>query len=218
MITPESIHTEIRRIVEVGVWGQVKISQQKDSYEVRHVHDQRAEKEALRKVTAAELRDVVAREASGNFRPLKSAPDLVSGWRHVAAGDDGLLRTFEIIYPGWIVEALAYKTGSVRLQSWKSFSSRQTGIYKKVATLGETEIERVVSTCCSTAFCMRRPVWHVKEETKFPCVAPCAVVLEFARFVASGAVNDTAVSEATESATCDFANPSNPRTREFHGK
>ncbi len=86
-MTPESaITAEIKQVTEAGALGQVAITPLAGAYELRHVQDKGGDDRALRKVSTTQLRELASLDAKGNFRPLKSAPDLTTGWRHIVTG------------------------------------------------------------------------------------------------------------------------------------
>ena len=73
-----------KRIDPQLTWGQVHIRRIDDGgFELRHVVDAEANADALGQAQTADLRSLAETNALGQFRPLKAAPHLRSGWRCV---------------------------------------------------------------------------------------------------------------------------------------
>src|ERR1700756_3660265 len=84
--------------------AQVLIRRGESGYELRHVADAGAPAESLRPVRIAEARALAQYTADGQFRPLKSAPTLPSGWRLVAVNDAELGDALTRLYPGAVAD------------------------------------------------------------------------------------------------------------------
>ena len=69
------------------VLAQVLIRRCEPGYELRHINDSTCADEDLSSRQLNELRALTQFTAVGAFRPLKSAPNLQSGWRLRVAND-----------------------------------------------------------------------------------------------------------------------------------
>lgn len=212
--------------------GQVVVRRHPRGFELRHVSDAEAPEEPLQKTSISELRTLAAFTQAGQFRPLKSAPDLRAGWRCIAADEPELERALHHLYPGFLPDWFSTLAGMPPVTHFRPFMTRQMGRYRAVHSLSDAEAAPVVRACCAARFCLKRRLWTVKglatdaveEKSAMPCLEPCAILLEFARHAtaevqnASGAsLTRSMPSKAPGDAisapvrTADFSDPRNPR-------
>ena len=169
--------------------AQVFIRPSARGFELRHERDRACAPQTLRLVPLAEVRPLAQSNAHGDFRPLKSAPDLPSGWRVLVASDLELEDALNQLYPGAIADWFAAQTQPVPVTNYREFTGRQTGIYRVTTLLDDEQAAQVVRACCQPRFCLKRRRWTVaglepdadSEKSLIPCLEPCALLLEFAR-------------------------------------
>ena len=169
----------------------------KGDYEVRHARDRGVA--ALRLETVddpAHLLRLARRGADGAHRPLRSAPDLASGWRVAGLSGRALWEVFADLYPGAPVHWHLFRQGRLRVTPYRKLARVQTGIYAAAVHRTDTEIDALVGSLCSPGHCLREPVWWSRERgaapagggrverpppsrppTGVPCPRPCAVFL-----------------------------------------
>ena len=95
------------------VLAQVLITRTERGYELRHLADRDAAPETLRLLALDELRLLAQSTAAGAFRPLKSAPNLRTGWR--ATADDAELEiALDHLYPGAVTDWFAARLDALR--------------------------------------------------------------------------------------------------------
>lgn len=170
--------------------GQVQLTRTADArYEIFHLSDQDKARETLRKVSLAQLRELVNWTASGVFRPLKSAPNLTGGWLWTTGDSEELEVALNLIYPGVIADLFWSTKEPVPVTSYREFVGRQSGMYRIAAMLSDGQVLQVYSACCQSRFCIRRRWWGVHGadpeteagKSQIPCFEPCALLLELAR-------------------------------------
>jgi len=170
-------------------FGQLWIQPEDCRYELRHKVDRSAAVESLNLLGINELRDLARSDAHGAFRPLKGAPDLMSGWRALA-GKESLGDAIGRIYPGGLVDWLAVRTAAAPPAThFRDFADRQTGMYRSARSLDDAEAASVIRACCRSSLCLKRRLWTVAglstddigSKSVIPCLEPCAVTLEFFR-------------------------------------
>ncbi len=174
------------------VFAQVAITRLREGYELRHLEDRAAAAAGLRLRSIPELRVLAQFSASGEFRPLKSAPNLQTGWRAIACTDSELNCALNHFYPGAVADWFAVQQGSFKPASYRDFTGRQTGMYRVTQLLNDAQATRAVASCCHRKFCLKRRLWSVEglagedasDKSAIPCLEPCAILLEFARRVA----------------------------------
>jgi hypothetical protein len=181
-------------------WGQLSISVDLADdgyrrYEVRHVDDARTDADDLEDHLAVrDARDLATFDDDGNYRPLKTAPSLVDGWRFPELTSADVVAVVEAIYPATIANWHRERQGTLDVDHWQSTMARQSGIYGVVQTWdrgeGHEHVDRVARTCCADAECVKRREWEYDEDTEldadpgdgvFPCREPCSMVVSAAR-------------------------------------
>ncbi|MEW6304489.1 MAG: DR2241 family protein [Verrucomicrobiota bacterium] len=179
-------------LAEVGggiAFLQARIRPAGKGWELRHVEDgERAEGE-LRSVAVAELRDLAQTTAAGAFRPLKSAPNLRSGWRCMMHSEAELEGALHQLYPGALADWFAAKSGALPVTHYREFTNRQTGMYRITQMLADGQVAAVARAHCGARFCLKRRLWTVdglevdeaSSKSMVPCLEPCPMLLEFAR-------------------------------------
>jgi hypothetical protein len=179
-------------VAQIGdelVLAQVLISRAGRRFELRHVADQSVSPNKLRAVPPHDCRPLAQFTAQGAFRPLKSAPNLQTGWRVVAANDAELEVALSQLYPGAIADWFAAQHTPPPITDYRAFANRQTGMYRITQRLDDAQAARAIRACCDRQFCLKRRLWSVTglapdkapEKSLLQCLEPCAVLLEFAR-------------------------------------
>ncbi len=115
----------------------------------------------------SELREAVLRAASGDFRPLKYAPDLVGGWVFIAEGIGGLRMALETIYPAAVGLWLAWAAGELVPCSWREVLVRQTGMFRGLAKISDGVAASFFGEVCEKkGGCLREVLWGMDAGAK----------------------------------------------------
>lgn len=206
------------------VFGQVIVRRFERGFELRHVADSAAEQGALSTLNGTGLRALAQSTETGAFRPLKSAPNLRSGWRAMAADGPSLDLLLNYVYPGAVSDWFAAQSPQPPVTSYRDFTARQTGMYRIATFLDNSIAGAAIRACCHADFCLKRRLWSVEglapdddhAKSVIPCLEPCALMLEFARKVVRLEQNAGAVGEAaSDVAEADFSASNNPRRLRF---
>ncbi len=97
---------------------------------------------------------------SGKYRPLKTAPNLRSGWRLEVETVADLRRALDCFYPGRLAVFAAWQAGELPTTSLRETLSRQTGMYRIAATISDEQIDGVTADFCrSDGGCLRAILW-----------------------------------------------------------
>ena len=171
------------------MFAQVLIRWTKSGYELRHVEDGGCARAALRELKVTELRALAQFTSQGAFRPLKSAPNLQTGWIIRARDDAELESALNGLYPGAVADWFAARSPRPPITNYREFTGRQTGMYRITTMLSDRQAGQVTRAGCHKAFCLKRRLWTVnrlapdtvEEKSLVPCLEPCALLLEFAR-------------------------------------
>jgi hypothetical protein len=184
-----ALHQFADQLGDAFVLAQVLVSRHGPAFELRHVDDKGKDASQLRDLKPEALRTLAQFTADGEFRPLKSAPNLASGWRAAAADVEELGFALERLYPGAIADWFAASAPVPPVTHYREFTARQTGMYRLTTKLDDAQAARVAGACCEARFCLKRRLWTVPglgpdeagAKSLIPCLEPCAVLLEFAR-------------------------------------
>lgn len=177
------------------VLGQVLLRRLAAGYDLRHVSDRMAEEAHLQGVAHHALRALAGHTAVGEFRPIKAAPNLRTGWVCRVSSGAELESALNQLYPGaladWfaVLQAERGEVPCVPVTSYREFTARQTGMYRNTTSLTDPQAAQVIRACCDARFCLKRRWWTVEglapdsadAKSLIPCLEPCAVMLEFAR-------------------------------------
>jgi len=160
-------------------------------YVLRHVDDaQETDLEASEDPRAA--REIARLTENGEYRPLKSSPNLRRGWELRVADARSLATAMDYLYPAGVVHWFLRREGRLALTSFRQNAARQSGIYKRTQRLSDRGVLDAARACCEDAVCLKRTLWDVDEGTpldidrgqgEIPCPEPCSIFVSFARRV-----------------------------------
>jgi hypothetical protein len=137
-------------------------------------------------------REIAKLTERGEYRPLKSSPNLRRGWEIAVADAKELAVAMNYVYPAGIVHWHLYREGRLEVTNFRENAARQSGIYKRIQRLSDEGVQDAARACCEDAVCFKRTLWDVDEQTplemhrgdgEIPCPEPCSVLVSFARRV-----------------------------------
>lgn len=162
-------------------------------YEARHVEDaSRLEEELEVHEEPRAAREIAKLTEAGEYRPLKSSPNLRRGWLLRLADDGELSAAMGYLYPSAVVHWHLDRRGELPITHYRENAARQSGIYERIQNLTDEGVQRAASACCEDAVCLKRTLWDVDEsqplrmhrgDGEIPCPEPCSVFVSFARRV-----------------------------------
>ncbi len=172
--------------------GQVFIrSAPPEGYYLRHEDDVRATNLELHDDPLA-AREIAKLTDAGEYRPLKSSPNLRRGWELRVEGARGLATAMNYLYPAGVVHWHLCREGKLEITDYRENAARQSGIYKRVQRLSDEGVQNAARACCEDAVCLKQPLWNVDSETplkmdrgdgEIPCPEPCSIFVSLARRV-----------------------------------
>jgi sirohydrochlorin cobaltochelatase len=149
--------------------GQVRIRRDGgDGYVICHRDD--ATRTDLRVYEdAAAAIDFARSDDQGNYRPLKTAPNLCHDWSLHLASLDEVQRALEAFYPGRLAMLAAFDEERLAETSLRQTLNRQTGMYRVAANVSDEQIDNVVAeTCRSDGGCLRTILWRKNQAGASP--------------------------------------------------
>ena len=176
---------------EGRTFGQVHINREPDGvYYLCHAEDKDEDIQAVE--DPREAREIGKLDAAGEYRPLKSAPNLRRGWALRLRNSGDLATAMNLLYPAGVVHWHLHREERLEVTDYRENAARQSGIYKRVQRLSDTGVQNAAKACCEDAVCLKKTLWDVDETTplsmergdgEIPCPEPCSVFVSFARRV-----------------------------------
>jgi len=177
---------------EGRVFGQVVVrSVPPLGYSLRHADD--VGEDGLRvSDDPRAAREIARLTEGGEYRPLKSSPNLRRGWELRVEDALSLVIAMNYLYPAGVVHWYLNRKGRLDVTSFREAAARQSGIYKRVQRLTDQGVLDAAFACCEDSVCLKKTLWDVDEDTpldvdrgegEIPCPEPCSIFVSFARRV-----------------------------------
>ena len=177
---------------EGRVFGQVIVRPTPaGGYVLRHQHDAQLDNLQASE-DPREAREIARLTEGGEYRPLKSSPNLRRGWELRVADARSLGTAMDYLYPAGVVHWYLLREDRLALTSFRQNAARQSGIYKRTQRLTDKGVRDAARACCEDEVCLKRTLWDVDENTplgidrgegEIPCPEPCSIFVSFARRV-----------------------------------
>ena len=104
--------------------------------------------------------EIAKYDDAGDYRPLKTAPNLRHGWRLELDTLEELRCALDYFYPGRLAVFVAWKNGQLRTTSLRDTLNRQSGMYRVAAKISDSQTDDVVADFCrSDGGCLRTILW-----------------------------------------------------------
>lgn len=142
--------------------GQVRIAKREYGFQLSHRDDPDEGPAELFRSPSDAARIAQADDA-GNFRPLKTAPNLRHGWRLEVVDLAELAEAIEGFYPGRLAVLAAWENHQLHTTSLRDTLNRQSGMYRVAAKISDEEADRMVGRFCRSQGgepgCLRTILW-----------------------------------------------------------
>jgi len=113
--------------------------------------------------------EIARHDDGGNYRPLKTAPNLRHGWRLEVVDLGELQRALDYFYPGRLAMLAAWKENRLSSTPLRETLDRQSGMYRVAAKILDEQIDGVVGNFCkSSGGCLRTILWQRDEQGTTP--------------------------------------------------
>jgi hypothetical protein len=154
-------------------FGQILVRQTRTSFVLSHRDDESPD-DLQTFADAEDAIEIAKYDDAGNYRPLKTAPNLRRGWRLELATVEELRRALDHFYPGRLALFAAWKSGYLKTTALRDTLDRQSGMYRLAAKISDPQINDLVADFCrSDSGCLRTILWSrnqngVIASTKLP--------------------------------------------------
>ena len=124
--------------------------------------------------SAEDAIEIAKHDDAGNYRPLKTAPNLRHGWRLELEMLEDLRHALDYFYPGRLAVFAAWKSDKLQTTPLRETLERQSGMYRVAAKISDSQINDLVAEFCrSDGGCLRTILWKRDPEggiasTKLP--------------------------------------------------
>ncbi|PYL35982.1 MAG: hypothetical protein DMF35_01925, partial [Verrucomicrobia bacterium] len=146
-------------------FGQILIRKTNGSFFLSHRDDEvRTDLQTFR--NAEEAVEIAKYDDAGNYRSLKTAPNLRHGWRLEVATFPELKRALDYFYPGRLAVFAAWRNGQLQATQLRETLERQSGMYRVAAKISGEQIDNVVGNFCrSDSGCLRTILWKRDQQS-----------------------------------------------------
>jgi len=144
-------------------FGQILVRKIADSFALCHREDEA--RDNLEKFQNSKDAIEIARyDDDGNYRPLKTAPNLRHGWRMNLRRSDELRLALDHFYPGRLAVFVAWQRGQLHTTPLRETLDRQSGMYRIAAKISDAQIDSLIADFCrSNGGCLRTILWKRDE-------------------------------------------------------
>lgn len=143
--------------------GEIAIAASEDGkFLLRHRND--AAMEARDHFTDAHDAATIAKvDDAGNYRPLKTAPNLRHGWEMRLPDLAAVRAALDHFYPGRLAVAEAAEDGRLTTTPLRETLERQTGMYRVASKISDAQADDLVGSLCRSRGgnpgCLRTILW-----------------------------------------------------------
>src|SRR5438094_10171636 len=104
--------------------------------------------------------EIAKYDDAGNYRPLKTAPNLRHGWRLELETLEDLRHALDYFYPGRLAVFAAWKSDKLKTTALRETLDRQSGMYRVAAKISDSQVNDLVADFCrSNGGCLRTILW-----------------------------------------------------------
>ncbi|MGC3991794.1 MAG: DR2241 family protein [Chthoniobacteraceae bacterium] len=148
--------------------GQIAIGGQ---YELCHVDD--LGKAGLENFTDAEAaRHLSLVDEAGNYRPLKTAPNLRHGWKLTVGTLEELRRALDHFYPAMLGSYVAWKAQRLPATCLRATVNRQSGMYAITRQITTEQADALVGDFCQDEKCLKTIRWTLEPGVPVSTLPP----------------------------------------------
>lgn len=164
--------------------GQILIAQADGVFSLCHREDEGRSDLAVHR-SPNDAIEIAKFTDAGQYRPLKTAPNLRHGWRLELPDLEALREAIDFFYPGRLAALATWEANRLDPTPVRATLERQTGMYRVAAKISDEGIDTLVGRFCRSQGgepgCLRTILW-ARDGTK----ARPALRLPLDKFIAPG--------------------------------
>ena len=113
-----------------------------------------------------DAREISQYDGAGEYRPLKTAPDLKRGWELRLRNISELHAALDFFYPAMVGILFAHKSGNLRRVHFRETAARQSGMYDVVKKITNEQADILIGDFCkSDGKCIKTILWKLDAAT-----------------------------------------------------
>ncbi|HEY6111018.1 MAG TPA: DR2241 family protein [Chthoniobacterales bacterium] len=113
--------------------------------------------------------EIARSDDGGNYRPLKTAPNLRHGWRMELLDLGEVRRALDYFYPGRLAMFATWQESRLSTTPLRETLDRQSGIYRVAAKIADDQLDDVIANFCrSDGGCLRTILWKRDQRGAIP--------------------------------------------------
>jgi sirohydrochlorin cobaltochelatase len=148
-------------------FGQILVRKTSTSEFVLSHRDEEAADQLKLFRNAEDAIEIAKYDDDGNYRPLKTAPDLRHGWWLELETLEELRRALDYFYPGRLAVFAAWKSDQLQTTPLRETLHRQSGLYRVAAKISDSQIDDLVAGFCrSDGGCLRTILWKRDQKDR----------------------------------------------------
>jgi len=169
------MRNSIGRVLEAARFcvGQIVVQKSDGCFVVCHRDDEMLDHLQIFR-SSEDAIEIAKYDDAGNYRPLKTAPNLRHGWRLELDTLEQLRCALDYFYPGRLAVFAAWKNDKLQTTPLRETLDRQSGMYRVAAKISDSQIDNLVADFCrSNGGCLRTILWkrdarETVSSTKLP--------------------------------------------------
>lgn len=148
--------------------GQIRITQSGGIFSLCHREDEGRSDLAVHR-SPNDAIEIAKYTDAGEYRPLKTAPNLRRGWWLELPDVEALQRALDFFYPGRLAALAVWEANRLAPTPLRATLERQTGMYRVAAKIPDGGIDQLVGRFCRSQDgepgCLRTIMW-ARDGTK----------------------------------------------------
>ncbi|MEI6715040.1 MAG: DR2241 family protein [Verrucomicrobiota bacterium] len=165
-MTPRDLTSVVHEALAKGVLvvGQVLVTKLgTDCYELRHKED--LERTDLTQSTNSnDAHEISLLTDHGEYRPLKSAPNLRRGWLLLLKDPSEVRLALDFIYPAALGLWASHRKNLLPPVSLRETLGRQSGMYALAKKITSKEASLLISRTCDADQCLKQILWPIEAD------------------------------------------------------
>ena len=166
---PPRIERVLSQWIAAGVRhiGQILIAEKSGGFLLSHREDEEASGDLQLYRSPNDAAEIAKFDDAGNYRPLKTAPNLRHGWRLELVDLAALRLALDFFYPGRLATLAAWEENRLKPTALRVTLARQSGMYRVAARISDSEADALVGRFCRSRGgepgCLRTILWRRDE-------------------------------------------------------
>jgi len=171
-VLPSFAHRSLEALLQAAIAngfqriGQIVISTCNGNFHLRHEADS-ASSDLQIFSSPNDATEIARWDDNGEYRPLKSAPNLRRGWELRLDSIESLHHALDLLYPAALANWRAVLRGEKIAPPLRETLNRQTGMYRITGLLTRDEATQILGSLCRPG-CLRQILWPIEPGDTAP--------------------------------------------------